>query len=298
MPSLDGYGVLHALQNNAELASIPFIFITAKVKKYDFRTAMDMGADDYLIKPFSGDELLKVVNIHLKKKQVLKKSFSRNMEGLKNFIDELKSLNKNNAFEGKQIIKKFKRKETIFLEGDEAEFLYIVVSGNVKTLKTNYWGKEYITDLYKEGDFFGYLPLIDEHDQNETAVAVDNSEIALISKQDFFDMIHSNSDISDSFIKLLSTNLEIAEEKLMTQAYDSARKKVADALIYVGKKYMAKDNNEISFSMHREDLSAIAGLSPESVSRNLTDLRKEGLINIKNGNVKIPDVKKLENLKW
>jgi len=298
MPVLDGYGVLQAIQNNPELSGIPFIFLTGEVKKNDFRSAMDLGADDYLAKPFSGDELLKVVGIRLKKKQDSNKSFSKDMERLKKFIDEVRASADNNIIPENQFVKKFRKKEFIFHEGDKAEYLYFLVTGKVKSFKTNYWGKEYITDIYKEGDFFGYLVLFDGNEQKESAMAIENSQIALISKQDFYDLLHSNNEVSDSFIKMLSSNLEIAEEKLMNQAYDSARKKVAEALVYISKKYQVNGTKELSFPVHRENISAIAGLSPESVSRNLTDLRKEGFIKITNGVVQITDLKKLEALKW
>src|SRR5438067_8625614 len=58
MPVLDGYGVLHLLGKNEETSGIPFIFLTAKSEKTDFRKGMESGADDYLTKPFDGTELL------------------------------------------------------------------------------------------------------------------------------------------------------------------------------------------------------------------------------------------------
>ena len=58
MPVLDGYGVLHMLSKNEKTASIPFIFLTAKAERTDFRKGMEMGADDYLPKPFEPRELL------------------------------------------------------------------------------------------------------------------------------------------------------------------------------------------------------------------------------------------------
>jgi len=58
MPELDGYGVLHMLSKNPDTAVIPFIFLTAKAEKADYRKGMSMGADDYLTKPFDDMELL------------------------------------------------------------------------------------------------------------------------------------------------------------------------------------------------------------------------------------------------
>lgn len=72
MPGIDGYGVFSALQSNPVTAAIPFIFLTAKVERSDWRKGMELGADDYIFKPFSADELIKAVETRLKKFQKVK----------------------------------------------------------------------------------------------------------------------------------------------------------------------------------------------------------------------------------
>ena len=69
MPELDGHGVLQALQQNAELATIPFIFLTAKGEKDDLRSGMDLGADDYLTKPVANAELIRAIETRLRRSQ-------------------------------------------------------------------------------------------------------------------------------------------------------------------------------------------------------------------------------------
>src|ERR1035437_6563147 len=69
MPELDGYGVIRALENIPEMVGVPFVFMTAKSEKSDFRKGMDLGADDYLTKPFNGADLLKVVSARLRKSE-------------------------------------------------------------------------------------------------------------------------------------------------------------------------------------------------------------------------------------
>jgi EAL domain-containing protein (putative c-di-GMP-specific phosphodiesterase class I)/CheY-like chemotaxis protein len=73
MPEIDGYGVLTALRQDPLTATIPFIFLTAKSAKADFRQGMDMGADDYLTKPFTRAELLSAIMNKLDKYATLKK---------------------------------------------------------------------------------------------------------------------------------------------------------------------------------------------------------------------------------
>jgi DNA-binding NarL/FixJ family response regulator len=69
MPELDGYGVLTALRSNEQTATIPFIFLTAKGEKADLRAGMNLGADDYLAKPVSKDELLAAIRARLEREQ-------------------------------------------------------------------------------------------------------------------------------------------------------------------------------------------------------------------------------------
>ena len=73
MPELDGYGVLHAIHRNEAIKNTPFIFLTAKTERSDFRKGMESGADDYITKPFDGTELLNAVDGRLKKSGMVEK---------------------------------------------------------------------------------------------------------------------------------------------------------------------------------------------------------------------------------
>lgn len=76
MPELDGYGVLHALQSDASLARIPFIFLTAKGEKDDLRSGMNLGADDYLTKPVVNADLVRAIESRLRRsEQQMKREF-------------------------------------------------------------------------------------------------------------------------------------------------------------------------------------------------------------------------------
>ncbi len=131
----------------------------------------------------------------------------------------------------------------------------------------------------------------------ESAMAIEDSEVVSIPKEDFFQLLHSNNNVALKFVKLISNNYTEAEEKLLKLAYDSARKRVAEAIIFVSHKYLEPEQNGSTFTLNRENISALSGISPESVSRNLTDFRNEGLIETTNGSIKITNYNKLEKLK-
>src|SRR6478609_4319613 len=90
MPVLDGYGVLHLLNKHIETYGIPFIFLTAKSEKTDLRKGMEMGADDYLTKPFDGIELLNAIEIRLKKSESIKQHAVKNNADVGAFINNVK----------------------------------------------------------------------------------------------------------------------------------------------------------------------------------------------------------------
>ena len=125
MPELDGYGVLYLLNKNQKTANIPFIFITAKTERADMRRGMEMGADDYLTKPFDDIELFKAIESRFKKKQQ-SAGFNPASGNSETVMEELRKKGKSKPIANKQII---------YIEGDEPTHLYYVVKGQVKTYK-------------------------------------------------------------------------------------------------------------------------------------------------------------------
>jgi CheY-like chemotaxis protein len=92
MPQLDGYGVLHVLSRNKNTAGIPFIFLTAKTEKMDFRKGMNMGADDYLTKPFDEVELLDAIESRLRKREISNGEYAQTIDGVNEFITDARAI--------------------------------------------------------------------------------------------------------------------------------------------------------------------------------------------------------------
>lgn len=297
MPELDGYGVLRGLTNNPQTKNIPFVFISSKSEKEELRKGMDLGADDYLPKPFSGDELLSLLNTRLAKSQALKTGLNINKENLESLFTNSSLIENIYNVSDKIRQKKLRKKDILYMEEEPAKYVYFVVSGKIKTFRTNEQGKQYIDKVYKEKDFFGHSSLLEGNTYKESAIAIEDSEIASIKIQDFYQLLLSNNEAHLRFIQLIISDLSETNDKLLKLAYDSARKRVAEALLYLAFKYHTNLTDNLMFSICRHDISAISGVSPESVSRNLTDLRAERLIELQNGKVKILNVKKLAELK-
>lgn len=296
MPLLDGYGVLHLLARNKKTVNIPFIFLTAKADRLDQRKGMDMGADDYITKPFEEVELLTAIESRLKKSDMMKKEFAITMNGLNEFLGGLKEFNDMRKLSETNEIRTHRKKDDIYQEGAYPKGVFFVSSGNIKTYRTNEQGKELITGLFKEGDFFGYLALLEDRKYQDSAMTLEDSEIGIILKEDFLTLIYKNPQISRKFIKMITNNLSEKEEQLLSLAYSSARKLVANALVRLCDHY-----NQVSHCNHmvisRDDLSNLAGTATETTVRTLGDFKKEGLIAIKGGAINVLEYDKLSTIR-
>ncbi len=295
MPELDGYGVLHILSKNEQTSGIPFIFLTAKAEKNDIRKGMDLGADDYLTKPFDDTDLLNAIEARLRKNSMQQKQYDVSAEGLDNFIKDARQvLNIKDLGKDKKV-KIFKKKSEIFSEGDMPLNVFFVKSGNVKTFKSHPDGKELIINLYTANDFFGFEPILENENYRESAVAMQDSELITISRYDFMLMIQSQPDVSKSFINLLCKKVAQRETQLLNLAYNSVRQRTAEALL---KSVTLKDSKSI-ITISREDLAKMVGTASESVIRVLSDFKDEGLIEIESGKIKIIQPGKLEKvIRW
>lgn len=295
MPELDGYGVLHILSKNEETARIPFIFLTAKTEKSDIRKGMNLGADDYLTKPFDDTDLLNAIEIRLKKHQMQRTNYDGNAEGLDNFIkDAQTALNIKDLGKDRKV-KTLKKKTEIFAEGDLPLHVYFIKSGNVKTFKSNPDGKELIINLYATNDFFGFEEVLENTNYQESAVTMQDTELITIPRHDFMLLIQNHPDVSKSFISLLCKKVAEREAQLLNLAYNSVRQRTAEALL----KADTLRDSKSAISISRDDLAKMVGTAAESVIRVLSDFKNEGLIETDGAKIKIIQPAKLEKVvRW
>ena len=293
MPVLDGYGTLSILHKKQSTADIPFIFLTAKSEKADFRYGMNLGAEDYITKPFESNELLNIIEIRLAKSEKMKKAsvVNGNNSDFSLFINEAKGEEALKNLTIDRETRTFLKKSSVYTEGAVPRFLYYIEKGKVKISKTNDDGKELIINLLGEKQFFGFMSILRGSNQTDNATALEDCSIVTIPKDDFLNLLHANRDVSVNFIKMLAGNVVSQEEHLLNLAYNSVRKRVADTLILLHERYDSKP-----ISMLREDIAALAGTAKETVIRTLTDFREERLIEVEDGKITVLSVDKLKKL--
>lgn len=293
MPEIDGYGVIEELSTDPQTSQIPFIFLSAKTERKEIRKGMDMGADDYLTKPFEEEELISAIESRLAKSIILKKNNNNDTSALKNNKNSIENLNalKNYIDDyGEEL--SFLKGEYIFTNENYANKIFLITKGVVKGSKMNESGKEVATALYKEDEFIGITSFFENVYYQESAITIENTKVTAIPKTALKKILERNNLIAIEFMEVLTENLSNIKEQLLQMAYCSVKRKTAQTILQFAKILHKKDNEDIRIS--RNDLASVAGIATESLIRTLSSFKKEGLIEIEGRNIRILNLKSLE----
>ncbi|WP_044397505.1 response regulator [Lacinutrix sp. Hel_I_90] len=296
MPELDGYGVLNGLSKKDETKYIPFIFLSAKTERQDVRKGMDLGADDYITKPFNEDELISAIESRLAKVSILKDLRVTKTENEENRDDnELRTLSDlKNFFDDNGTLFSLSKDEIIYSEGQNSNYIYLVIKGVVKCHKLDQQGKELTTALHKEDDLFGYTSFTQNIPYQETATAIKAVELVGISKNELKQVLNSNHKLTLELIQLLTDDISGVKNQLLQMAYSSVNKKTAVTILKFAEKLNRKPEDPIKIS--RNDLASVAGIATETLIRTMSNFKKQGLIEVEGRNIRILDLEGLQEI--
>ncbi|HEY0669058.1 MAG TPA: response regulator [Sphingobacteriaceae bacterium] len=304
MPGIDGFGVLHILQEDPETRDIQFIFLTSKSERTDFRHAMNLGADDFITKPFEGSDLLNAVENIIRKK-TFTNSVKRSIIPSEENTSSTREGVFHEASSGKDPLQalletcetmRYNKRHVIYKEGSMPRCLYFIKSGKIKTYKSHPDGKDLVIGLFGEGDYMGYALLLEGARHIETAEVIEDSEVIMIPRKKIEDLVNSNPKVGRKFVNLLAENLLEKERLALGLAYNTLRKKVAEALMSFDKKFHTTRDEKFTINIGRDELASIAGTATESLIRTLTEFKQENLIEINHGVITIINQNRLQHL--
>lgn len=294
MPELDGYGVLEALSKNENTKYIPFIFLSAKTERKDVRRGMDLGADDYITKPFEEEELISAIESRIAKASILKDIHEA--KNVDNDDSEIRTLNDlKNFFDDNGEVTKYGKGDIIYEEGQHCNYIYLISKGLVKSHKFDEKGKDLTTALYKEDDLFGYTSFIENVTYQESTTAIKETELIGVTKNALKDVLNNNHQVTLELIQLLTDNLTDVKDHLLQMAYSSVKKRTAITILKFADKLNRKPEDNIRIS--RNDLASVAGIATESLIRTLSSFKDSGIIEIEGRNIKILEVDKLQKMR-
>ena len=295
MPELDGYGVLKGLSEIEVTKHIPFIFLSAKTERKDVRKGMNLGADDYITKPFAEDELMSAIESRLAKSSILQDLREKKNNDTTDNETDIRTLNDlKNFFDDNGEIIKVAEGNNVYEEGHNSNTIFLISKGVIKCHKLDEQGKELTTALYKEDDFFGYSSFTENTSYRETATAIKDSELKGLAKSELLNILNTNHQVTLELIQLLSDDLSGAKAQLLEMAYSSVYKKTANTILKFADKLNKNPKDPIRIS--RNDLASVAGIATETLIRTMSTFRKEGIIEIDGRNIKIINLEKLQNI--
>lgn len=266
MPVLDGYGVLHLLQRDANLQHVPFIFLTAKSERADHRKAMELGADDFVSKPFTEMELLSAIETRLTKAShfIPAGNFSRlgGAKERKSWAAKLFAIPQVRRFS-------VKKRNSIFQEGNLAQQLVLVEKGIVKVSCTNSFGKVLILDLHFKGEMVGLQDVLLNQTYSASAESVTDVDLAVIAQQDLQEFLDQHPKEAESLAPFLANDLINRQKQLLDMAYTPMRERVEELMERLEDQLAQNQLDNAQKYFTREELAQMAGTATESLIRVL-----------------------------
>jgi len=179
----------------------------------------------------------------------------------------------------------FKKNQVVYLENTTPLGIYYVKSGRVKMYKQGSDGKEKIIRIGFKGEMLSYASLISDNRYKTSAIALEDTSLIFISKQDFWSQLKYNEGFLTRFLKVLSNDM-ISVQVEMTDL---------DSLLSLMEKF-TKVDDKASISMSRKDLACYVGTAKETINRLLSEFRQEKLITTNATNINIIDPTGLQRI--
>ncbi|MEP7211885.1 MAG: Crp/Fnr family transcriptional regulator [Acidobacteriota bacterium] len=181
--------------------------------------------------------------------------------------------------------------ETLFDEGEKAHALPIVLSGKVKMTHFLESGKEVIIGMFEAGEFFAVPPVVDGKNYPASAVAMDDSELLLIKRKDFLDLLHESSEFSLAIIAWLCEMLRDKTATIQNLSSASPEHRVGTVLLKLAEREAG--DGPVRIVVRREDIAKMAGLTTETTIRVVRKLADKKFIRIDHGKIILDDVEPL-----
>ena len=192
--------------------------------------------------------------------------------------------------------RKYGAGEMIFGEGDPCAGLYIVQSGNVRIFKSSAGGREQVLSIDGPGSSIAELPVFDGGNYPASAQAVNDSMLFFFSRQDFQALCLQHPQVALKVLRVIGGRLRTLVGIIEELSFTTVRHRLIALLVRVGKTEGVRNGDGITVTLpsNNSELAAQIGTVRELVSRNLSRLQSEGLIQVDNRNLDIPSLKRLQ----
>jgi CRP-like cAMP-binding protein len=192
----------------------------------------------------------------------------------------------------------FERGATIFHQGSIGNTLYLIVRGQVRIYTNSQLGQEISVTLFRDGNFFGELSLLDGHARSASAVAMRTTTTLTLHRAAFLQAIRTYPEIAVTVLEELSARIRHTNTYIEHLASTSAPQRVIRTLLDLADQHGVTEQGTTRIDLHltQDDLASLAGTTRETVNRVLGGLREQGLIRIERARLSVLNLTQLEML--
>ncbi|MEW5843714.1 MAG: Crp/Fnr family transcriptional regulator [Bacteroidota bacterium] len=194
--------------------------------------------------------------------------------------------------------KQYEKNKVILVEEEAGNALFVIVTGKVKVARTSGDDREVILTILTDSDFFGEMAILDGLTRSATVTAIEKSELFLIQRNDFLNLLRSYPDVAIALLQELTKRLRAADMKIKALSLKDAEGKVATVILQladeIGK--IKQGKVEIEKIPMQQDLANMAGTSRETISRTFHSFAKKGLIETEGSKLRILDYEKFKEM--
>jgi CRP/FNR family transcriptional regulator, cyclic AMP receptor protein len=190
----------------------------------------------------------------------------------------------------------FARGQMIFHQGDQGELLYLIVRGQVRIFTISQLGQELSVKVFRDGDFFGELALLDGQPRSAGAQAMRATTTLALHRDVFRETIRAYPEIALTVLEELSSRLRRTNIYAEHLASHSAPQRVVRTLLDLADQHGIAEQGATRIDLHltQDDLASLAGTTRETVNRVLSGLRDQGLIHVERARLSVLNLPQLE----
>jgi CRP/FNR family transcriptional regulator/CRP/FNR family cyclic AMP-dependent transcriptional regulator len=187
--------------------------------------------------------------------------------------------------------RKYPKEAVIFFEHDPGDAMFMIITGRIKVTILSDDGREIILSMLSDNDFFGEMALLDNEPRSATAIAVQETEVAVLYQKDFLSIVEKRPRVLINLLSALSARLRKANHQIGSLALLDVYGRVAGVLLEMAREngVRLKDGRIRFRRPTHQEIANMIGATRETVSRTISDLHRQGYIEISGKNVIIQD---------
>lgn len=180
------------------------------------------------------------------------------------------------------VLREFRKNHVILHEEDTSDFMYIIIRGKAKISRVAREGKETVLSMHGAGEFFGEMSLIDGKTAPASVSAVEDSLVAIVSKDHFYSLLFTQKKVLENLLRILCSRLRESWQRIQMLNFNDAAQRIKMLFIMLSESHgtRTEEGTTLQIKLIHQDIADMTGLTRETVTRVLDKWKRSGEITI------------------